>query len=127
VERILVVFLNSLAGALVSKTLLLFAKQNSSLIGLFISWLLASFLALCTPYPFLGALVFGFFFMRATSVGKIWPYGILAVFLFWGLQHWLDGVMPGFLHSSLQYLGPKWHSFASYMVKLCSVTSGRVG
>ena len=103
------IFFSSLAGALVSKILLLCVKRNGSIIGLFLSWFLATLGAMCTPYPILGALIFGLLFMKVTNVVKIWPYGILAVLLFWGLQSWFDSAMPELLRSSGQELQRRWH------------------
>ncbi|GEM_PF-5706335 len=102
------VLVSALAGALGSKILLRCFKQDGSIIGLFLSWLLASFLAMCTPYPFLGPLIFGFLFVKVTSVEKLWPYGILAVLVFWGLQSWFDSVIPEILWSSQQDLQQRW-------------------
>lgn len=102
------IFINSLIGALVAKFLLLCVKRNGSVIGLILAWFFAGLAAKYTPYPFLGALIFGLLFLKVTNVVKIWPYGILAIFLFWGFQHWLDTAMPELLRSSQQEL---WHRF----------------
>lgn len=99
---------SALVGALACKFLLSCVKRSGPFIGLFLSWLFASLLSLCIPYPFLCTLLFGFLFVKVTNV-KVWPYGILAVLLYWGLHSWLDGVMPEFLRSFQNDLQQRWH------------------
>jgi hypothetical protein len=102
-------FLSALVGALAFKILLYFLKRKGSFLGLFLIWLFVSLLAMCTPYPFLCVLLFGFLFVRATDVRKIWPYGILAMLLYWGLHQWIDRAMAGLFWSFLNEFNHRWH------------------
>lgn len=101
--------LSALAGASASKLLLLAIKRDGPFFGLFISWLFVSLLALCTPYQFLCALLFGFLFVKVTDVEGLWPFGILAVLLFWGLYPWLNHAMPELLRFVQNELYAKWY------------------
>ena len=110
--------LSALAGALASKILLYSIKRNGPFIGLFLSWLFVSLLAMCTPYPFLCALLFGFLFIKVTDAGKIWPYAILATLLYWALHRWFDDVIPVFL----SFLGNDLHERWQHVKTLVLVT-----
>jgi len=101
--------LSAAAGAFASKLLLLVIKRDGPFFGLFISWLFISLLALCTPYQFLCALLFGFLFVKVTDVEGLWPFGILAVLLFWWLHPWLSSAIPELLRFAQNELYAKWY------------------
>jgi len=107
---------SALVGALASKFLLSCVKRSGPFIGLFLSWLFVSLLALCTPYPFLCVLLFGFLFMKVTNA-KIWPHGILAMLLYWGLHLWLNAMMPEFLRAVQNNL-QQWRHYVKTLATL---------